>query len=405
MKRENLMPSAVLGCICLVVALLLSGVNMITAPEIAKRQEALANAALVEVLPGGSNFKEITLTEDYPAVVTKGYTADGGYVFEMTVAGYKPGLVIMCGIDSEGKIVGVKHLQSSETYGLEAELNGVYIGDTLDSVELIIATGATKKSNTSQAYYDAVKAALQAAAIAGGAEVDTRTPEQILQDNCNAALGVSGIVFEKWFAEEILTGIDAVYEASDDSGRVYLIGEAFVGIKADGTVATADATDENKNAALLADGIIDASTLTETAKPTGAKRAVKKISVTATGNYVFEVEGKGYAAEFGGKSILIKVCLSSEGAIVDIVTVSHSESKGYGDLCATDEYYKAWIGATAEDLVISSIQPDPHLDEDLISEDCTDIGAISSATFTTYGYQKAVQAVFEAFDLLTGGDQ
>ncbi|MBR5120710.1 MAG: hypothetical protein IKV02_06910 [Clostridia bacterium] len=59
MKNSKLYPSLVLCSICLVAALLLSGVNMITAPMIEKTQNAAANAALLEVLPDGKNFETI----------------------------------------------------------------------------------------------------------------------------------------------------------------------------------------------------------------------------------------------------------------------------------------------------------------------------------------------------------
>ena len=45
--------------------------------------------------------------------------------------------------------------------------------------------------------------------------------------------------------------------------------------------------------------------------------------------------------------------------------------------------------------------PFPDFHDDQISNDCTDIGAISSSTFTSTGYQVAVKVAFEAFELLT----
>ena len=62
MKQSKFYPAIVLGSICLTVALLLSAINMITAPIIAERENASANAALVEVLPDGKDFKEIEIT-------------------------------------------------------------------------------------------------------------------------------------------------------------------------------------------------------------------------------------------------------------------------------------------------------------------------------------------------------
>ena len=115
MKKNVFMPAIVLCSICVVVALLLSGVNMITGPIIAAQQNAAANEALLEVLPEGKNFEEIEITSDYPAIVTAGYKADGGFVFQMNVTGKSAGLVIMCGIDSEGKVVGTKVIANEET--------------------------------------------------------------------------------------------------------------------------------------------------------------------------------------------------------------------------------------------------------------------------------------------------
>ena len=70
MKNSKFYPALVLGTICLVATLLLSGVNMITRPLIEAAQNAATTAALLEVLPGGKNFEEIEITSEYPAIVT-----------------------------------------------------------------------------------------------------------------------------------------------------------------------------------------------------------------------------------------------------------------------------------------------------------------------------------------------
>ena len=99
------MPTVILGSICLVVALMLSLINSITAPMIEAAQNAAASEALLVVLPDGKNFEEITLDASYPAVITKGYKADGGFVFQANVTGKNSGLIILIGIDTDGKIV------------------------------------------------------------------------------------------------------------------------------------------------------------------------------------------------------------------------------------------------------------------------------------------------------------
>ena len=410
MNVKNIKPAIVLTTICLVVALLLALVNMITAPIIKAATDAAANEALLVVLPDGKNFEKITLDESYPAAVKEGYRADGGFVFQMSVTGKSSGLIIMCGINAEGKVVGTKVIADQETDSYAAKvfpavegLDSTYKDMDLQSFEPYLVAGATL---TSKAYGEAIKAALQSFVIANGGSVDTRDPAQILQDNCNAALGTDGVTFTKWFATEIIEGIDAVYTAADNSGRVYVIGESFIGVKADGTVVNLGEADEAVIKA--ADTAINASVLTEiTEFPEGiGTRTVKKIFITATGNYVFELDAKGYQAlaSYGnGTSIKIKLSISADGKIIDCLTVSHSESKGFGDKCATEEYYNQYIGASSSDIVISVTAPDDHQAQ--IPSDSTDIGAISGATFTTYGYQKAVEAAFNAYEILTGGKE
>lgn len=406
--KKNIMPTVVLGSICIIVALMLSLINSITAPIIEQAQNAAANEALLVVLPDGKNFEEITLDASYPAAVTKGYKADGGFVFQTSVTGKSSGLIVLIGIDTEGKIVGTKVIADQETDSYDANVfpavegtDGAYKGMDLDNFEAYLVSGATL---TSKAYSEAIKAALQSFVLANGGSVDTRTPEQILQDNCNTALGTTGIKFTKWFATEIIEGIDAVYEAEDNSGRVFVIGESFVGVKADGTIV--GEAGANAETVLTANTIIENSTLTEIIElPAGIDQyTVIKAYVTESGNYVFDLKASGfanYSYEEGYSDvevpIYISVSIDPEGKIIACATTEQHESKGYGEVCGTDEYQNQWTGATNDDIVISTSP---------VNKDTTDIGAIAGATITTKGYQKAIKAAFEAFELLTanGGE-
>ena len=49
MKKSNVMPSVVLGAICLISALLLSVINMFTAPEIEKNKKEAEIKALKQI--------------------------------------------------------------------------------------------------------------------------------------------------------------------------------------------------------------------------------------------------------------------------------------------------------------------------------------------------------------------
>lgn len=414
MKKSKAYPAIVLGSICLIVALCLSGINMITAPKIAARADALASAAKAEVLPGASGFADITADFEFPASITEAHSADIGFVFRSVGKGRNGDIVLMVGVSLDGKITGTKIISEGESKGYKEKVfnitvgtDGGYTGQTLDTFAPVIAAGATMTSN---GFADAVKAALQAHAIALGGSVDLRTPEQILQDNCNLSLGTEGKTFTKWFAVEALEGIDAVYES--DSGRVYAIGEALVGVKADGTVSS-EASEENKALASAADAIVSASSLTElTELPEGISSAVKKIYVSANGNYVFDLEAHGYKyesnMEFVGiaeGAMLIKLSISADGKIIDVLTVDHHETDGFGSVCASEEYYAQYRGRGTDEIVVTVKTPDFHADQ--IPADNTDVGAIASSTFTSSGYQKAVKAAFEAFEILTaseGGD-
>ena len=405
MKQSKVYPSLVLGCICLTVALLLSVINMFTAPVIADRENALANEALSEVLPGGSNFQNITEEHraNLPESIIEAYSADGGFVFRASGAGRNGAIVLMVGVDADGKITGTKIISESESKGYKETIysrvegtNGEYTGQTLDTFSPVLQSGSTLSSN---GIADAIKAALQAYVIVKGGDVDLRTPEQILQDNCNAALGTTDVVFTRWFATEVLVGVDKAYEST--SGFVFLIGENYVGVNETG-VTTADASEEDKDTALAAYALAStsASTLTEVEAPAITDKTlknfvtIKKVQVTATGNYVFELEAAGYYGAYGPK-MNIKISISADGKIINCRTISSHKDEGFGKV-TTEEYWNLWEGKMDGDIVISN------------NSSATDLGVISGATYTSQDYQRCVKVAFMAFELLTtteGGNE
>ena len=165
MTIKKTMPTIILGVICLVVALLLAAANFITAPIIEEAERQKVQENLANVLPSGKNFVEMStdaLPSELPAEVTNVFTEDnGGYVFQMTVTGYKPGLVVMCGIDADGKITGATYVKSQETLSAEVGLGDKFVGHTSDTITTEIIAGPTAKKTT-EAYYRAIEAALEA---------------------------------------------------------------------------------------------------------------------------------------------------------------------------------------------------------------------------------------------------
>lgn len=385
---NKLKPTITLLSICLIVALLLSAVNLVTEPIITARAEAAANEALREVLPSGTSFTKLELTDNLPSAVTDVWQAPEGYVFKTSTKGYADGMIIMCGVDMSGAVTGSKCLSSNETYGFENKLDGAYDGEMLDNLELIIAAGASKNSATSNGYHDGIEAALQAFAILGGADVDLRSDEEILQDNLNAALGTEGVVFTKWFATEVLTGVDAIYES--DLGCVAVIGESYVGISAEGT-ATGEVSAENKAAAEAAYLLYKGSTLTAVEIPEGAHNNVLEIYVTESGNYVFVTQGAGFGINGdkyynpSGEYIKVKLCISGEGEIISTLTLYENETDGRGDYASDPEWYEQFNGAT--------------------SETYGDIENVANASLTSKGYKYAIKYAFEAFALLNNAEE
>ena len=384
MFKEKIKPTTVLGAICLVVALLLSVVNMFTGPIIEKAQAEKANAALAVVLPGGTNFTELPVEgAGYPASITAAYKADNGFVFRMEVTGYKPGLIIMCGINSDGTVAGADFIASNETLYAEVGLGAKFVGYSKDTINTDIIAGPTAKLTTG-AYYSAIEAALNAFIIANGGTVDLRDPAQILQDNCNAALGIEGATFEKWFATARVDGVDALYIS--DKGAVAVIGESFVGVADDAVVG--DAGETEKAAALAIYNAYKSEKLTEIAKPDGASDNVLKMFTAENGTVVIEMRAKGYGImgdwHTSGEYINLKVAIDGEGKIISTLTTYQSESKNIGDIVASPDYYEQYNGKTETDY--------------------TDVAIVSGATYSTDGYRTAIKQAFEAFKLLKGGN-
>lgn len=382
---------AVFVCICSVITLLLAATNYITAPVIAENQNAAANAALLEVMPEGKGFEAVDLSSfTLPGTVTEvnKETSGLGYVIKLTTKGYGTGFVIMCGVSSDGVVTGAVCLSSNETLSKEKTYGEGFTGKDAAGVEATdIISGATL---TTDAYKNAVKDALNTVVILGGGSVDIRNEEEILADNLDAALPAGEKAFEKMFMVELTEGVDAVYEATNKAGYVFVSGEQFVGVNADGTVVTEGVAD----AALYADAVsaIQASTLEDidiSAYEDLAKTVVSA-KKTATGNYVLETKGAGYGIKGGNEYhpasneyIIVRVSITPDFRIIDCLTVSEAETDGLGDACANDSFYGQFRGKTEENY--------------------TEIDAISGATLTTNGYTQAIERAFNAVKIMNGG--
>ena len=382
---------AVFVCICSVITVLLAATNFITAPVIAENQNAAANAALLEVMPEGKGFETADLTDiALPATVTEVHkeTSGLGYVVKLTTAGYGTDFVIMCGVSADGVVTGAVCLSSNETLGKEKTYGEGFKDKDAAGVDAVdIISGATK---TTEAYKNAVKDALNTAIIMGGGSVDIRTEEEILADNLDAAFPAGERAFEKLFMVELIEGVDAVYEATNKAGYVFVVGEQFIGVNADGTVVTEGISD----ASLYADAVatLKASALEDIdiSAYEDLQKTVVSAKKTASGNFVLETKGAGYGIKGGdeyhpasGEYIIVRVSVTPDFRIIDCLTVSEAETDGLGDACADESFYGQFVGKTEENY--------------------KEIDAISGATLTTNGYTQAIERAFNAINTMNGG--
>ena len=389
--KKYVKSTLVLVCICATISLMLAATNAITAPIIAKNQNAAANAALLEVMPDGKEFEPVDISSfTLPATVTEAYKeAGGGHVITLTTAGYSSGLVLMCGINADGTVSGTVCLASGETLGHEKTYGADFTGKNLAEAEAVdTISGATK---TTAAYRGAVKDAINAATILSGGSVDIRTEEEILADNLAAALPAGEGKFTKQFITEVIEGIDAVYRAENGKGAVCVVGEQFIGVDESGVVVSAveTALAEQISAQMT---ILNSSVETELdlSNYPELPSALVSAAKTATGNYVLELQGAGYGINGGdeyhpasGEYIYIRVSMTKDGKIIDCLTVSQAETQGIGSVCAEEKFYGQFAGKTEADY--------------------NSIDGISGATITTNGYKKAILRAFESVKILEGG--
>jgi len=172
-KYDFIRPVVVLMLICLVISTALAFTNEKTAPLIELAEKTKAETARKEVLPDADTFTQMELT-GLPAIVTAVYKADNGvgYVLMITAKGYGGDMKLICGIDSDGKIVASRTLSHSETQGLgsktaEAGFRDQFAGKDASLAGVEAISGATISS---KAYIGVIKDAFTAYDIAKGAE-------------------------------------------------------------------------------------------------------------------------------------------------------------------------------------------------------------------------------------------
>ena len=160
-----------------VVAVILAGVNSVTAPRIADLNARKTQEAVEAVLPGGG--VEVAFTDSTGLVATV-YQGDAGYAVKVNPSGFNGTVSMMVGVDNNGSVLGISIISQTETAGLGAvsaadtsageAFRGQFAGMSgsvsvsKDGGQVDALTGATI---TSRAVCTGVNAALNAVAKLG----------------------------------------------------------------------------------------------------------------------------------------------------------------------------------------------------------------------------------------------
>jgi len=120
---------ATLMLVCAAAALVLGITHSVTKPLIASQEAKETKRALESVVPGADEYKHKALMDNeyYEA-----YKADKpvGYVLHAKGRGYAGSILMLIGIDTDGRITGLEILSQNETPGLGAKCIEVKRGQT-----------------------------------------------------------------------------------------------------------------------------------------------------------------------------------------------------------------------------------------------------------------------------------
>lgn len=121
--KKDLKPILVLGAICLVVAVLLAGVNMITSVKI-EADKALAVKKSLETVMPGIDPEDVTaeydLTDTTVTTVYRDKNGKGHVVTLSTAKGYTGNAILLTvGINNEGVITGATVTSNPESKGVD----------------------------------------------------------------------------------------------------------------------------------------------------------------------------------------------------------------------------------------------------------------------------------------------
>ncbi len=387
--NDSVKSTIVLTAICLIVTLILSAVNYVTAPIIKQNADKAVQESLKAVLPSAASFEEVELKENTPETVKAVYkdTAGSGFAIALeTTSSYSEApMAITVGISADGIIQNIVITNYSETKDFGADYPNTYVGKDASLAGVDLVSGVTYSST---AFKNAINDAFTA--MLGGKS------DAVL---VNEAMGelLPGTVNNTGSCDAKLDETSGLYVSSNKAGyamvadKVVYVADAFgsyVGFKSEEDAPEdASVVEALKTAAAQAYAAENTKHIERIQKIyEGAEVTPLTVNVQSTvnGAYSFTADGTAYyaftASPFGYGGVMNLLYIVNEnGEIAKFKVLSHNETEYYGEVVAQSEYAGRFSGA-----VLGAVGDD--------------ITTIAGCTFTSTGVKTAVADVTAAFN-------
>lgn len=419
MNGKELTKSVLAIVLILVIAVgLLFGINLFTAPIIAKNGAAAQYAPLLSVMPDAQNFESLYDINDrtssslvsVPETVQSIYseTSGLGYVVRLsTTEGYTHDpMELTMAVDSEGRISGIEVNTYPDSKDFGKDYPGTYLGQDSAMAGVTLVGGVTYSSSAfKNAVADGFSALISNDLIGAGVKSDDQVLMEMLAEVYPGIANYSGIPqYEQFEASgSIVSGMKALNGSGVacivSAGDVTMlgVGSVFGSVK----LVNAEGTDVTSDYSALADEIIaaaeaNAPSFTDTdmrktalIAPEGAELAgitldgvynsvTTAYSITAGDEqfYGFVARPYGYSNEL----MVVYYVLDSNGAIVNMSA---------NEFILFAEYYSAYtLDETQYKAGFSGLTADSFTGEQAL---------ISGATVSSEAIKAATDDVFAAF--------
>ena len=408
MKKDNLKSIIVLFSCCLVVAILLAAINMITAPIIEENSLKAQFAALEGLVPN-ADYEQKTDLEGIPDSISGIFVDKNGggvaIVFSATSSYSSGPMQYAVGIDMDGKIISIKKIayMESKDFGSYPD---TFVGKEYADIDSVDAfSGVTYSSD---AFKGGLKDAFTAFYAAIGGELKA-TEIDVLNSL------VEGASFKEIQTDATLSGgAVAVYRADastyafkviDGDNVILVVSDIFGAVKAAAVYEGNEDAGYPSNfisamkdvvAADIVSKVLENADEFEYVQTKSVSNTIEydmygaKIKFTANSvatfktdsGYAILVESVGYSKE---QNIVIAVGFDNEGKITKTHVISHGETDGHG-----------------KDKVIENKDyTDKYLNlDDIPNSPNSFIDADAHATYSYVGYHNGIRTAYLAYQTI-----